>query len=127
MYSSTEEQLTTCLNLTGGNFKSDKSSAWSLLSEYAMGTEAESIVQRQQSSRNGRRSWLALIAHMESTSYVDNLKSGAMASLSSATYSGEKKNFGIVKYFTIHSNAHNDFETAGEPLTHDMKITHFLQ
>ena len=127
VYSSTEEQLITCLNLTGGNFKSDNSSVWSLLSEHAMGTEAESIVQRQQSTRNGRRSWLALMAHMESTSYLDNLKSGAMASLSSATYSGEKKNFGIVKYFTIHSNAHNDLETAGEPLTHGMKITHFLQ
>ena len=67
-----------------------------------------------------------MIAHMESTSYLDNLKSTAMANLAAATYNGEKKTFGIVKYFTIHSNAHNDLESAGEPLSNGMKITHFL-
>ena len=39
---------------------------------------------------------------------------------------GEKKDFGIVKYFIIHSNAHNDLETAGEIMTDSMKITNFL-
>ena len=65
--------------------------------------------------------------HMESTSYVDNLKSHAMHKLTTSAYSGEKKNFGIVKYYQIHSEAHNDLEAAGEPLTDGMKITHFLQ
>jgi hypothetical protein len=108
-------------------YKTDNSTVWSFLSEHTTGTEAESIVSRYSKGRNGRAAYNALLAHMESTSYLDNLKSGAMASITSAVYTGEKKNFGIVKYFTIHSNTHNDLETAGEPLTNGMQITHFLQ
>ena len=126
-FSSTEEQLINCLKLSGGKFKSDNGSVWSLLSEHLVGTEAESIVNRFQDTRNGRRAWLDLVAHMESTSYTDNMKSNAMHKLTTSAYTGEKKNFGIVKYYQIHSEAHNDLHAAGEPLTDGMKITHFLQ
>ena len=126
-FSSTEEQLIMCLNLSGGKYKSDNGSVWSLLAEHSVGTEAESIVNRFQSTRNGRGAWKDLIAHMESTSYNDNMKSSAMHKLTTSAYSGEKKNFGIVKYYQIHSEAHNDLVAAGEPLTDGMKITHFLQ
>ena len=126
-FSSTEEQLIKCIKLSGGKFRSDNSSVWSLLSEHAVGTEAESIVNRYQSIRDGRAAWNALLAHMQSTSYVDNLKSHAMHKLTTSAYNGEKKNFGIVKYYQIHSEAHNDLASAGEPLTDGMKITHFLQ
>ena len=127
VYGSTEEQLISCLELTGGSYRSDNGSVWSLLSENCTGTEAESIVNRFEGTRNGRAAWRALIAHMESTSYMDNIKSAAMAKLSTAHYNGEKKNFGIVKYYQLHSKAHNDLvDLAGEPLSDGMKITHFL-
>lgn len=126
-FASTEEQLIKCIKLSGGKFRSDNGSVWSLLSEHSVGTEAESIINRFQGTRDGRRAWRALLDHMESTSYVDNLKSHAMHKLTTSAYSGEKKNFGIVKYYQIHSEAHNDLAAAGEPLTDGMKITHFLQ
>ena len=126
-FNSTEEQLIKCILLSGGKYRSDNGTVWSLLSENSVGTEAESIVNRFQRTRNGRAAWMALIAHMESTSYMDNIKSGAMSKLATTTYNGEKKNFGIVKYYRIHSEAHNDLQLAGEPLSDGMKITHFLQ
>ena len=126
-YASTEEQLIQCIALSGGNYQSDNSSVWSLLQEHSIGTEAESIVNRFEAQRDGRGAWLALLSHMESTSYMDNVKSAAMAKLNNASYSGEKKNFGIVKYYQLHSEAHNDLYLAGEPLSDGMKITHFLQ
>ena len=126
-YASTEEQLIQCLRLNGGKYRSDNGTVWSLLAEHSVGTEAESIVNRYEATRNGRSAWTALIQHMESTSYMDNVKSHAMARIASATYNGEKKNFGIVKLYQIHSEAHNDLELAGEPLSDGMKITHFLQ
>ena len=127
VYASTEEQMISCIQLTGGAYRSDNSSVWSLLAENSTGTEAESIVNRFEPTRNGRAAWRALIAHMESTSYLDNVKSSAMAKLAAAHYNGEKKNFGIVKYYQLHSEAHNDLSLAGEPLSDGMKITHFLQ
>ena len=127
VYASTEEQLISCMQLTGGAYRSDNGSVWSLLAENSTGTEAESIINRFEPTRNGRAAWRALIAHMESTSYMDNIKSAAMAKLAAAHYNGEKKNFGIVKYYQLHSEAHNDLSLAGEPLSDGMKITHFLQ
>ena len=126
VWNSTEEQIINCITLQGGNFKADNSSVWSLLQENSVGTEAESIVNRYERTRNGREACNALLAHMESTSYLDNMKSRAMANLNSTVYKGEKKNFGIVRYYQVHSEAHNDLNSAGEPLSDGMKITHFL-
>ena len=126
-HASTEEQLISCIQLNGGNYRSDNSNVWSLLSEHAVGTEAESIVNRYENTRDGRSAWRALRAHMESTSYLDNVKANAMAKLASAHYTGEKRNFGMINYYQVHSQAHNDLVLAGEPLSDGMKITHFLQ
>ena len=62
---------------------------------------------------------------MQSTSYLDTLKTDAMSNIKKATYQGEKKDFGITKYYTVHNNAQNDLEKAGEPMTNVMKITNF--
>ena len=43
-FASTEEQLIKCIKLSGGKFRSDNGSVWSLLSEHSVGTEAESII-----------------------------------------------------------------------------------
>ena len=127
VYASTEEQLISCIQLNGSNYRSNNSNVWSLLSEHAVGTEAESIVTRYETTRDGRSAWRALKVHMESTSYLDNVKASAMAKLASAHYTGKKKNFGMVNYYQVHSQAHNDLVLAGEPLSDGMKITHFLQ
>ena len=69
-----------------------------------------------------------MVAHIQSTSYMDNLRTSAMLTCIQATkYKGEnKKDFSIVKYFPVHSNAHNDMESAGEVITEGMKITYFM-
>ena len=58
---------------------------------------------------------------------MDNLKSNTMASMKKAYYKGEKSNFNLSHYYTIHSNAQNDLSIAGDPLSYGMKITHFMQ
>ena len=82
---------------------------------------------RFKTTRNKHRAWQVLLAHIESDSYVDNLKSSAMNKISTAVYNGEKKKIGIVKYYQTYSEAHNDLAAANKPLSHGMKITHFLQ
>ena len=62
---------------------------WSLLSDHSAETEAESILNRCITTRNGRRAWQALLTHMESDSYVDNLKSSDMHKISIAINNGE--------------------------------------
>ena len=122
----TEAQLSKCIALTGGNYHSDNSSVWFLLLEHSTGTEAEPIMNRFKTTRNGRRKWQVLLAHVESDIYVDNLKLSAMKKISTDVYNGEKKNVGIVKYYQIQSEVRNDLAAVNEPLSDGMKITHFL-
>ena len=56
---------------------------------------------------------------------MDTLKTDAMSNIKKARYQGEKKDFGMTTYYTIHSNAHNNLEKAGEPMSDGMKITNF--
>ena len=125
-FDSTGAQLSKCIALTGGNYHSDNSSVWFLLLEHSTGTEAEPIMNRFKTTRNGRRKWQVLLAHVESDSYVDNLKLSAMKKISTDVYNGEKKNVGIVKYYQIQSEVRNDLAAVNEPLSDGMKITHFL-
>lgn len=125
-YESTEKQLINCIQLSGQNYNSDRETVFSLLLQYTRESEAESIVDQFRRTRNGRSAYRGVMAHMESTSYMDNLKSAALTRIRVAHYDGEKKDFGIAKYFAIHSNAHNDLEVAGEPMSNGMKITNFL-
>ena len=126
VYDSTEKQLIACLRHAGQNYNTDREAVYSLLVQYSKGSEAESIVDQFSNTRNGRAAYRAMVAHMQSTSYMDNLRTSAMARIQAAKYKGEKKDFGIVKYFTVHSNAHNDMESAGEIVTEGMKITYFM-
>ena len=54
VYEYTEDQLTQCISLTGGNYISDNGSVWSLLAGNTVGTEAESIIIRFKDDRDGR-------------------------------------------------------------------------
>ena len=126
-FDSTEAQLHDCIELRGSMFTQDKRTVYSLLVENCKTSEAETMVEQYKLSRDGRKAWLAILSHMQSTSYMDNLKSNAMKAIKDAHYIGERREFGISKFFTVHSNAHNDLATADEPLSDGMKITHFMQ
>ena len=63
-YELIELQLIDCVELNGGNYKSDNGSVWSLLAEHLIGIEAMSIVNRFTENRDGRTAWQALVQHM---------------------------------------------------------------
>ena len=56
---------------------------------------------------------------------MDSLRTVTTSRIKNAHYQGEKRDFGIVKYYTIHSSAHNNLQTAGAPMSEGMKITNF--
>ena len=64
-----------------------------------------------------------MLAHMQPTSYLDTLKTQAMHKIKNAHYDGEKQDFRIAWYYTIHMTAHNDLAQAGKLMTNGMEIT----
>ena len=70
---STEKQLVTCMRHTGENYNTDKEAVYSLLVQHGKDSEIESIkigsnIKKFAGTHNGRAAWLAVIAHMQSTS-----------------------------------------------------------
>ena len=124
-YESTEKQLVACLRHAGENYYTDKEAVYSILVEHSKELEIELIVDQFSNTRNGRLVWVAVVNHMQSPSYMDSLKTAATSRIKNAHYQGEKRDFSIACYYTIHSSAHNDLETAGEPMSEGMKITNF--
>ncbi|MGH3055021.1 MAG: hypothetical protein ACRDL7_08605 [Gaiellaceae bacterium] len=77
-------------------------------------------------SRDGRKAWQALKSHYEGDSNVNRNKDEAYASIASATYQGERKNFTFETYMNIHQRAHQDLQRLGEPVPEMKKVRDFL-
>ena len=70
---------------------------------------------------------LALDQHFQGDSRIGRTKEEAYASIASATYERETRNWGYEKYVTIHADAHRILEEAGEPVPAQKKVRDFLE
>ena len=124
-YKSMENQLIACLRQNGENYNTYREAVYSILVEHCKDSEIKSIANQFTNTCNGRAAWLAILNHMQSPSYMDSLKTAATSRIKNAHYQGEKRDFGITIYYTIHSSAHNNLQMAGDPISEGMKITNF--
>jgi len=79
------------------------------------------------SLRDGRRAWLALVAHFEGDAQRDRVKDHAYSSIAAAKYHGEKKRFSFETYVTIHQEAYEDLEQYGEHVSEEKRVRDLLQ
>jgi hypothetical protein len=79
------------------------------------------------SLRDGRRAWLALVAHFEGDVQRDRVKDHAHSSIAAAKYHGEKKRFSFETYVTIHQEAYEDLEQYGEHVSEEKRVRDLLQ
>ena len=89
-YKSTEKQLVACLRHAGENYNTNKEAVYSILVKHSKESEIESIVDQFSNTRNGRSTWLAIVNHMQSPSYMDSLKTAATSRIKNAHYQGMK-------------------------------------
>jgi len=74
------------------------------------------------SLRDGRRAWLALVAHFEGDAQRDCIKDHAYSSIAAA-----KKRFSFETYVTIHQEAYEDLEQDGEHVSEEKRVRDLLQ
>lgn len=126
-YESREARLITCMSHTGPSYLADRGDVYSLLLQRTEGSEGHSMVENNSRSRDGRRSWLALLAHFEGSTYKERVGQEAASELRSASYVGPKRNFTFGSYYGIHSKAHTKLDRADKPMTVVQKIDTFVQ
>ena len=124
-YSTTHEQLIACMTFTNQNTIDDLGTVYSLLEQHLKGSYLEATVERYRNTKNGRDAWKAILAQVETSSYNNRLTIEATKKLSTANYRGELANFGIDKYYAVHTTCHNLLKEANTPMAGTMKFITF--
>lgn len=127
-FTSRAEKLAACLEFRGPKFTQDSQALYSLYVEH-IGTigMGSSTVNAHKRTRNGRQCYLDLNSHHRNTTYLDNLATSANATLSAATYHGQRRNFTLETYYNIMTTGFNDLSLAGaaHALNNAQKINKF--
>jgi hypothetical protein len=76
--------------------------------------------------KDGRNAVLNLRRQCEGTSAIQTRKASAYAKISSAKYSGQRRNFTFDQYVEIHQAAYNTLEELDEAVPETKKVTDFL-
>ena len=113
-FPSRSEKLAACLELRGAKFNQDSQALYSLYVEH-IGTTGmgSSTINAHKRTRNGRQCYLDLNSHHRNTTYLDNLATAANATISAASYHGQRRNFTLESYYNIMTTGFNDLSLAG--------------
>ena len=125
-YDDRRTKLTMCVSHIGAAYKADNGDVFSILVQHTENTEGASIVQANETRRNGRKAWSELVMHFEGDTYKQRTAQEAASVLKSATYTGPKKNFSFGDYYKLHTSAHAKLLRADKPMTVEQKIDGFV-
>ena len=127
VYETRKERLSSCLNHSGPDFKTDNGTVLSILVQYTKNTEGDSMVASVTKSRNGRKAWKNLLLHFEGSTYKERLAQEAGSILKNTSYNGPRRNFSFGDYYKRHALAHTKLDSANKPMTTEQKIDMFVQ
>lgn len=126
MYSNDIEQLISTVPLRGEHYKRDNDKVYGIIKSLVLEGPGWNWIIHLDRSRDGRDAWKALKAHYEGASNLNRNKEEAYASIASAQYQGERKNFTFETYTNIHQKAHQDLQRLNEPVSEVKKVRDFL-
>jgi len=115
-YSSRQDELiarSPIVNAAGNftpTYLSDRTKVWELLSEITREKECWTYVRPAQKTRDGRLAFERLKGHYLGENNVDNMSSQAENTLTTTSYTGEKRNWNFEKYVRIHVDQHSILE-----------------
>ncbi len=128
IYTTCEEKMKRCIELTGPLFESDSTLLYGLYVQH-IGTTGigSTTVNGHRLTCNGRQTFLNLNTHFRNQTYLDNKATNAENALKNAIYQGRHRNFTMETYYTIMTNAFNDLAQADAAyvLNDEQKITKF--
>ena len=115
-YSSRQDELIARSPIVdaAGNFLptylSDRTKVWELLSDITREKECWTYVRPAQKTRDGRMAFERLKGHYLGQNNVDNMSSKAEHTLTTTSYTGEKRNWNFEKYVRTHVDQHSILE-----------------
>jgi len=115
-YANRQDELIARAPITDANgnfvptYLSDRTRVWELLSDLTRDKDCWTYVRPAQKTRDGRMAFQRLEGHYLGENNVDNMSSKAENTLSTTTYTGEKRKWNFEKYVKVHVDQHSILE-----------------
>ncbi|MGH3053812.1 MAG: hypothetical protein ACRDL7_02410, partial [Gaiellaceae bacterium] len=126
IYHNDLNELINTVPLRGDHFNRDNDRVYGIIKSLVLEGPGWNWIMHLDRARNGRLAWHSLVSHYEGDVVMSRVKAEAYASLSSAQYHGERKNFSFETFTNIHQKAHQDLLRLGDPISEDRKVHEFL-
>jgi len=127
VYINEHQRIIAITPLQGIEYGEDNGKVFDHLKSWTLKGPAWTWMRQYNSLRDGRRAWLALVAHFEGDAQRDRVKDQAYSSIAATKYHGEKKRFSFETYVTIHQEAYEDLEQYGEHVSEEKRVRDLLQ
>jgi hypothetical protein len=126
-YDNDEDRLTAITALEGRHYTIDNKTLYDELKPLVVDGSGWGFIKEFDKSRDGRGAVLALKSQAEGQSAKLTRKTKAYASISSATFCGQRRGFTFDNHISIHQDAHSELLDLEEPVPESKKVTDFLK
>ena len=109
----------------GNTYELDNREFFRILLSIFTSTTLDNVVNDYADLNNGMGAWVAILANVEGSNYVDELKSMGKEVITGAFFD-PTKNFTIETYFDKYVESHVLHKEAGDPVPHWRKIKQFM-
>ena len=123
------EYLIEATILRGRHYELDNPRFYRELKSFVVNGEGWSYIKKFERSQDGRKAYLALRTQCEGTASKITRKNKAYASISNATYIGQRRQYKFQDYINTHQAAHNEILDcdATEAVPESKKVADFLK
>ena len=126
-YSSLEERIEGCVNLSGPLFQKDNAWLYAYLKGLVVEGDIWTYIQSLEGTNNGRAAWKAIQAQAEGPAATHLRVTTGYAKMNNTKFNGKSKKFTFQSYIRAHTQAHNLItRDTQETLTETNKVDTFL-
>ena len=128
-YGSSLEYLIDATIFEGRHYELDNPRFYRELKSFTVNGEGWSYIKRFEKQQDGRKAYLALRSQCEGTASKITRKNRAYASISNASYNGQRRQYRFQDYINVHQAAHNEILDCDptEAVPESKKVSDFLK
>ena len=125
-YDDPREEKSATVLLAGPNFMIDNKRVFAIIKTLTLAGPGWSWIVKFDKKSDGRKAWLALVAHYEGTSSQNHMKELARKAIRETEFVGDRRNFSFDQYIQVFQKAYATLERLGDPTKPETQVTQFM-
>jgi hypothetical protein len=125
-YEDPREEKSAKVLLAGPNYMIDNKRVFAIIKTLTLAGPGWSWIVKFDKKSDGRKAWLALVAHYEGTSSQNHMKELARKAIRDTEYVGDRRNFTFDQYIQVFQKAYATLERLDDPTKPETQVTQFM-